>query len=136
MDRPLVRSSDPKVAGVCGGLADWLDVDPTAVRIVWLLSTFFTAVFPGFVIYFLLWIMMPAADAGAVSSGTLARSREHSILAGVCGGVADWLGWDPTMVRIFYVVASICSACFPGTVVYILLWLLLPEAGEARRSVL
>jgi phage shock protein C len=128
MNKPLVRSSDAKIAGVCGGLAAWLDFDPTVVRVVWLLATFFTLGFPGVFLYVLLWFMMPGADEGAVSSGELARSRRHSMIAGVCGGVADWLGWDPTMVRILYVVGSICSVAFPGTVVYIVLWIVMPRA--------
>lgn len=58
----------------------------------------------------------------------LYRSRRHRILGGVCGGIAEWLGWDPTAVRILYVVVSILSAAFPGLIVYIVLWLLMPEA--------
>lgn len=56
----------------------------------------------------------------------LRRSRRHKVLGGVCGGLADWLGWRPTLVRLLYVVVSICSAAFPGTIVYIVLWLVLP----------
>jgi phage shock protein PspC (stress-responsive transcriptional regulator) len=50
------------------------------------------------------------------------------MIAGVCGGIAEWLGWDPTVVRILYVVVSILSAAFPGIIVYVLLWLLMPKA--------
>jgi phage shock protein PspC (stress-responsive transcriptional regulator) len=57
----------------------------------------------------------------------LRRSREHRILAGVCGGLADWLGWDPTLVRVLYVVISVFSAAFPGILAYIILWILMPE---------
>ena len=39
----------------------------------------------------------------------LVRSRRNKILAGVCGGIADWLGWDPTLVRVLYVVVSVLS---------------------------
>ena len=72
MSRPLARSADAKLAGVCGGVAEWLDIDPTAVRIVWLLGTMFTVGFPGVLLYLLLWVMMPGPNAGAVSSGQLA----------------------------------------------------------------
>jgi phage shock protein C len=60
-------------------------------------------------------------------SRPLRRSRRHRILGGVCGGLADWLDWRPTLVRLLYVVVSICSAAFPGTIVYVVLWLLLPR---------
>jgi phage shock protein PspC (stress-responsive transcriptional regulator) len=51
------------------------------------------------------------------------------MIAGVCGGLAEWLGWDATLVRLLYVVVSVLSVAFPGILVYILLWILMPE-GE------
>jgi phage shock protein C len=60
----------------------------------------------------------------------LVRSRRHSMIAGVCGGIADWLGWDVTLVRILYVVISIISIAFPGTIAYFILWILMPRAPE------
>ena len=59
----------------------------------------------------------------------LKRSRKDRIIAGVCGGLAEWLGWDPTVVSILYVLLSVCSAAFPGIFVYLLLWIVMPE-GE------
>lgn len=55
----------------------------------------------------------------------LRRSRNRMI-AGVCGGIAEWLGWDVTLVRVLYVVLSIVSVAFPGTIVYIILWIVMP----------
>jgi len=60
-------------------------------------------------------------------SRALARSRRHRMIFGVCGGIADWLGWSPTLVRVIYVLASVLSAAFPGMLVYIILWLVMPE---------
>ena len=57
----------------------------------------------------------------------LVRSRRHRMIAGVCGGLAEWLGWDPTLVHILYVLGSVLSAAFPGTIVYIILWALMPQ---------
>ncbi|HEY7600946.1 MAG TPA: PspC domain-containing protein [Methylomirabilota bacterium] len=61
----------------------------------------------------------------------LHRSRQHKMIAGVCGGIAEWLGWDPTVVRILYVVVSVLSAAFPGIIVYVALWILMPKARES-----
>ncbi len=58
----------------------------------------------------------------------LYRSRDHKILAGVCGGLADWLGWSPTLVRVLYVIGSLISVAFPGLIVYIILWVVMPKA--------
>lgn len=57
----------------------------------------------------------------------LRRSRRHRLIAGVCGGLAEWLGWDVTLVRVGYVLVSVVSAAFPGTIVYLILWLVVPE---------
>lgn len=56
----------------------------------------------------------------------LTRSTSDQIIAGVCGGVARWAGWDPTLVRIFYVLASIFLLGFPSIVLYLLLWIVMP----------
>jgi phage shock protein C len=56
----------------------------------------------------------------------LLRSRRDKIIGGVCGGIAKSLGWSPTTVRILYVLVSILSAAFPGILVYIILWIVMP----------
>ena len=52
------------------------------------------------------------------------------MIAGVCGGLAEWLGWPMTRVRVIYVLVSVLSAAFPGTIVYIVLWFLMPGPDE------
>jgi len=61
------------------------------------------------------------------SAHPLHRSRTNRMIAGVCGGIAEWLGWDPTLVRALYVAVSVLSAAFPGLLVYIILWVAMPE---------
>jgi phage shock protein PspC (stress-responsive transcriptional regulator) len=58
---------------------------------------------------------------------TLKRTRRDRMLGGVCGGLARWLGWDPTLVRVLYVLLSIFSAAFPGILVYLILWVVMPQ---------
>lgn len=58
----------------------------------------------------------------------LLLSNRHRMIAGVCGGLADWLGWSPTLVRVLYVLISVVSAAFPGILVYVVLWILMPRA--------
>lgn len=57
----------------------------------------------------------------------LRRSRRDRVIAGVIGGLADYFGLDPRLSRIVYVLLSIFSAAFPGLLVYILLWVLIPQ---------
>lgn len=58
----------------------------------------------------------------------LYRSRRNRIIAGVCGGLAEWLGWSPTWVRLLYILISILSIAFPGIIVYIILWVVMPKS--------
>ncbi len=58
---------------------------------------------------------------------SLRREMHNRQIAGVCSGIGEFLGIDPTAVRIAYVLLSILSVTFPGIVVYIVLWLLIPE---------
>ena len=57
----------------------------------------------------------------------LRRSRTNRIIAGVIGGLAVFRGLDPTLSRVAYVLLSVFSAAFPGILVYILLWILIPS---------
>lgn len=54
------------------------------------------------------------------------RRSSDRMIAGVCGGIAEYFGWPADRVRIAYVVLSILSAAFPGLLVYLLLWLVMP----------
>ncbi|MEM7199077.1 MAG: PspC domain-containing protein [Planctomycetota bacterium] len=57
----------------------------------------------------------------------LVRSSDDQILGGVCAGIADSMGWDANRFRLVYVVVSLLSAAFPGLLVYLALWFLMPE---------
>ena len=59
--------------------------------------------------------------------GRLRRSRSNRMIAGVIGGLARYFGIDPTMARVIYVILSVVSVAFPGLLVYVLLWLVIPE---------
>lgn len=60
---------------------------------------------------------------------SLSRSRSDRVLAGVMGGIARRFGWNSTLVRVLFVIVSVISAAFPGILVYLILWLLIPEEG-------
>ncbi|MHB9055636.1 MAG: PspC domain-containing protein [Paludibacteraceae bacterium] len=63
------------------------------------------------------------------SKKKLTRSK-NKILAGVCGGLAEYFGIDATLVRIIYVLVSIISAAFPGAIVYLILMLIMPNSEQ------
>ena len=62
MEKKLRRSNDKMIAGVCAGVAHYFDLDPTVIRIVYVLLSIFTA-FAGVLVYLILWLVMPKEQA-------------------------------------------------------------------------
>ena len=60
----------------------------------------------------------------------LHRSKNNRILAGVMGGIAEYVGWSPFWVRCLFVVISSLSAAVPGILIYIVLWFVMPKASN------
>ena len=63
---------------------------------------------------------------GMTEQRGIRRSRREAMIGGVCAGIARHFGWSITGTRVAYVLLSIFSAAFPGILVYLILWLLLP----------
>lgn len=57
----------------------------------------------------------------------LYRSNRSNMIAGVMGGIAERFGWNANLLRIIFVLVSIMSAAFPGILVYLVLWLVMPK---------
>jgi phage shock protein PspC (stress-responsive transcriptional regulator) len=64
--------NDRKIAGVCAGVADYFDMDPTIVRVVWLLATLIPG--PNILAYIILWIAVPEGQTGMAATSATARS--------------------------------------------------------------
>jgi len=62
-------------------------------------------------------------------TGVFSRSRDNRVLAGVMGGIARRYDWNPTLLRTVFVIISVLSVAFPGILVYLILWLLMPDEG-------
>ena len=63
---------------------------------------------------------------GSPPTKRLTRSRQHKMIAGVCGGIAEYFELDPTVVRVAYVLVSIVSVAFPGILAYVILMFVMP----------
>ena len=57
----------------------------------------------------------------------LQRSRINRTIAGVCGGIAEYYGWDPTLVRVAWIVLTLLGGS--GILLYLVMWLVMPDAG-------
>ncbi|RBL28168.1 stress-responsive transcriptional regulator [Xanthomonas oryzae pv. oryzae] len=65
-----------------------------------------------------------------MSTTTLSRSRNDRMIAGVVGGIAHRFGWSSTLLRVLFVIVFIATAAFPGILVYLILWLLIPNQAD------
>jgi phage shock protein C len=143
-ERRLYRSTANKsIAGVLGGFAEYLDIDATLLRVIYVLVTFFTGIIPGSLAYLVAWMVMsegPAAGGAYAQTPQmqaergarrLQRSWRDRKWAGVCGGLGEYLDVDPTVVRIIWVVLSIVpGSIIGGLIVYFIMWLVMPEAAR------
>ena len=134
--RKLTRlSAEGRIAGVCAGLADYFQTDVALVRLAWvILSILPGAIIGGVLAYAIAWIVVPDAGSAAVRAATgkrLMRSDTDRRLAGVCGGLAEYLRGDSTVVRLVWVVLSI----YPGVIVfgvlaYAIAWFVIPRRAD------
>src|SRR5262245_28150355 len=127
------RSPSGRIAGVCAGLAEYMDADVTLIRMLWiLLSIVPGALVGGVIAYLAAWVLMPDATEPAPASHTprLHRSATDRKVGGVCGGLAEYFNVDPTLVRVLWAVLSI----FPGTllfgvIAYLIAWFVMPSGA-------
>jgi phage shock protein PspC (stress-responsive transcriptional regulator) len=135
MVRRLTRSqAERKVAGVCAGLANYLDVDVVLVRTAWvILSVVPGAIVGGILAYLGAWLIMPeeTEPAPRPRGPRLTLSDTDRKLAGVCGGLAEYFNVDATMIRVVWVVLSILfGAVIGGVVAYLLAWIIMPRRQD------
>lgn len=134
--RRLTRlPAEGKIAGVCAGIADYFQTDVALVRLAWvILSIIPGAIIGGVLAYAIAWILIPdevSATPRVVTGKRLMRSVTDRRIAGVCGGLAEYLGVDSTVVRLAWVVLSIYpGAIICGVIAYIVAWFVIPSAPE------
>ena len=66
-----------------------------------------------------------------MANGQVLRRSSNKMIAGVCAGIAEYFGWEITLFRVVFVVVSILSVAFPGILVYIVLWVVMPKPALA-----
>jgi len=128
------RSAAGRVAGVCAGIAEYLDADVTLIRLFWvILSIVPGGLIGGILAYLAAWIIVPDLEGlPAPSSGRrLTRSAADRKLAGVCGGLAHYLDIDPTVVRVLWAVLTIVpGGIVLGVIAYLVGWFIIPSEDE------
>jgi phage shock protein PspC (stress-responsive transcriptional regulator) len=131
MKRLFRIPDEGRVAGVCAGIAHYLDADVTLIRLAWVvLSIVPGALIGGVLAYLAAWLLVPVASApaGAASPGPrLTRSAHDRRIGGVCGGLAAYFRVDATAVRVAVVILAIYpGAVIFGVIAYIVAWFIVP----------
>jgi phage shock protein PspC (stress-responsive transcriptional regulator) len=128
------NSSSGRIAGVCAGIADYLDADVTLIRLVWVVLSIVPGGFVGGLIaYIAAWAIMPDSNLAPEVEGSpqrLTRSTVDRLIAGVCGGLAEYLKVDSTLVRLVWAILTIVpGAIVLGVIAYLVAWFIMPESA-------
>jgi len=127
----LYRSlQDRKIAGVCGGLGDYFDIDPVFFRLVFLLSILFGGL--GALAYLVMWIMVPAHEGAPREAHLLRLAATDRKIGGVCGGLGAFFELDPLLFRVAFVVLAFIGGL--GILLYVVLWLVIPAPATPAAS--
>ena len=117
----------------------YLDLDVSFIRLGWVVLS----IVPGFIIggliaYIAAWLLVPEGRVTATTSPTkrLVRSSSDRVVAGVCGGLAEYLHVDPTLVRLVVVILAVYpGAVIFGVLVYVAAWLIIPSGSAPLHPV-
>jgi phage shock protein PspC (stress-responsive transcriptional regulator) len=144
-------TGDKMLGGVCSGLANYINIDTSIVRLLFAIITFGGFGF-GVLVYIILWIVLPARDLDQVAGKRLYRNPEERVLGGVASGLAAYFNKETWLIRLLFAAPLILNIFFgilswpffhegsfvpniifgslTGTFIlaYIILWIVLPEA--------
>ena len=104
--KKLYLGRDKKLCGVCAGIGNYFDLDPTLIRIGFLMLTPYMAFFPVILLYLILALVFPHAPDDYVETNTgklLTKGREKKI-AGICSGFAGYFNFDATVIRLIFII--------------------------------
>lgn len=125
--KKLYRSkTDHKIAGVCGGLGEYFQMDSVFFRILFLVIVCLGGI--GILVYLVMWIIVPMNNVETIHISINKRFFLSSLdrkIAGVCGGLGEFFEIDPVIFRIIFVVLAFLGGI--GIFLYLILWLVAPK---------
>lgn len=134
MKKRLYRDRfDYKLAGVFGGLGQYLQVDATFLRLLGLFALFLTGGLLALP-YLLLWAILPLGPRSYVEANykRLYRSRTDRKIAGICGGLGEYFNFDPNLIRLVVVVLLFITGIIPVFIAYMIGCIIIKEAPTTR----
>ena len=149
-NRLFRNENDKIIGGICGGLANYFNIDPILVRIIFIVLLLVGGA--GFLAYLILWIALPSTASTEIGSTRkkLFRDPDEKIIAGVCSGIGNYFGVSAWIPRVFFLLPFlglvfrwghwdfphfISFSFSPGAlIVYIILWLVIPKANSTAEK--
>ncbi len=124
--KKLYIGRDKKLCGLCAGLGNYFNLDPTLIRIALTTLSLLTVVFPMLVVYLVLSLVVPQApdDYVEVNTGRLLTRGMDKKISGVCSGYAEYFGVDVTVVRLIFAILLLFVG--GGLLLYIVSLLFMP----------
>ena len=132
MKKLHISHEDKVIAGVCGGLAESTGLNANLIRGIFVFTIFFG--FSGVLVYLVLLAILPNNEGKAEIidienetevEGKIQRAWKNRMIAGVCAGLAKYLGWDVSIVRMIFVGMSFVAGI--GIILYVFFWFLFPN---------
>ena len=132
MNRLFRSRSDRMIAGICGGFANYLQIDSTIIRLIFIFFLLSTGILPLTLAYLIAIIIIPIEPLGTEiwPHRRFFRSKKNKMIAGICGGIAETWDIDPTVVRLITVLVCFLTGLLPGLVIYCIGWTIIPQASE------
>jgi phage shock protein C len=129
MNRLFRSRSDRVMAGICGGLGNFFQIDSTVIRLIFVFFWLSTGILPLTLAYLIgIWIIpLESARSEIYPRRRMYRSRKNRMIAGICGAIAETWDIDPTVVRLVTVFICFLTGLLPGVVIYCIGWMIIPE---------
>ena len=129
MNKLLRSRSDRKIAGICGGLGNYLQIDSTVIRLLFGFFWILTGIVPLTLAYLIAVIIIPLEPIGSetLPHRRFYRSRKNKMIAGICGALAETWDVDPSVVRLLTVLLCFLTGFLPLAIIYCIGWAIIPQ---------
>jgi phage shock protein PspC (stress-responsive transcriptional regulator) len=129
--KKLYRSkSDKMLAGICGGLGSYLNIDPTIIRLIMIVLCIFTVIIPLLIVYFIAALIIPLEKKDTPLNKNYTkfyRSIRDRKIAGICGGIGAVTKIDPVFLRLLMIFLCVITGIIPLVLAYFIGWMIIPE---------
>ena len=126
----LYRSNSNRIfLGIFAGLGEYFKIDPTFLRILFIILCIFTGIIPLVLAYFIAALIIPMhRDVKAINKyKKLYRSKSNKKIAGICGGIGTFFNTDPVIIRLIALFLCFISGIIPLVLAYFIGWIIIPK---------